>query len=273
MLSKVSSAIAWLLAADYAVLGLCLFLAPDRSSAAFAWKISPLVAMTVGAWCLGNAFAAGVVAKRRQWKLVATTILYLAAFGIAQAAVVWNFRALLQLDGRPLSWLYLAALGISGLLTIAAAIDLARSPARRVAAAQIGGFSILLTLVFIGIVGYLGYYGLTVPPGGRGLHATIFPEVLSMFSVRSFGAFYLSLALAATPLPLIRRRAMFQTHAFALYGLLILITAAAANFPDAWHFSSEPHQLLYPGLYLLVGVVVGFYLLRYGTGSVQEPPS
>lgn len=40
------------------ILGLTMFLAPIWAAASFAWSVSPFVAMTIGAWCIGNAVIA-----------------------------------------------------------------------------------------------------------------------------------------------------------------------------------------------------------------------
>jgi cation transport ATPase len=124
--------------------------------------------------------------------------------------------------------------------------------------------------LFILVVGFLGCYGLLAPPGARGLNATIFPEILSMFSLRSFGVFYLTLALCTVPAFLSGRRSELLAHAFAMYGLIVFITIAAAAFPEIWRFAERPHQYIYPGIYLLVGLGAAGYLLRFGSGRVPH---
>ena len=42
----------------YIVLGLVLFAAPEWSASVFPWSVTPLVAMTIGGWTLGNGIAA-----------------------------------------------------------------------------------------------------------------------------------------------------------------------------------------------------------------------
>jgi hypothetical protein len=46
------------------VLGSLLFFFPTATSAGFAWKVSPFVTMTMGGWCLGNAWLAFIAGKR-----------------------------------------------------------------------------------------------------------------------------------------------------------------------------------------------------------------
>ncbi|MEA3156305.1 MAG: hypothetical protein QOK44_3894, partial [Betaproteobacteria bacterium] len=57
MLSPALRRLTYITALLYAVLGAVLFAAPVQTSTQFAWKVSPFVTMTIGAWCLGNAWA------------------------------------------------------------------------------------------------------------------------------------------------------------------------------------------------------------------------
>ena len=56
----------------------------------------------------------------------------------------------------------------------------------------------VFTAAFVIFVGFLGLYGILAPNGAVGTSGGIFPEVMSDFTLRSFGAFYLALALGAT---------------------------------------------------------------------------
>jgi hypothetical protein len=42
-------------------------------------------------------------------------------------------------------------------------------------------------------------------------------------------------------------------------------------FIGRFDFAHRPTQFIYIGIYVLVGAVVGVYLLRYGTGRDQKP--
>ena len=57
-------------------------------------------------------------------------------------------------------------------------------------------------------------------------------------------------------------------HGFASYGALGFITLAAIAFIGVFDFAARPTQLIYPGIYVLVGAIVAAYLLRYGIGRV-----
>jgi hypothetical protein len=87
-----------------------------------------------------------------------------------------------------------------------------------------------------------------------------------MLSLRSFGAFYLSLALGTVPLLAMRGLATGLNHAYAHYGLLVFITAAALVFIDRFDFSGRPTQVIYIAVYVIVALVTGIALIRHGSG-------
>ena len=265
-------ALLYLLTLLYLVLGLILFVVPAKAAGSFAWSVSPMVTMTIGAWCLGNAWGGFVAVKRSQWASALGVTVYFTCFGLLQAAVLFQFHQRLAL-GHPLAWLYVLALAVNCVFAVAAIVAWLRGGSAVVV--PVGRpFSILesgLTVVFILVVSFLGLYGLLATPGMRGLNATIFPEVLSPFTLRSFGAFYLSIALGVVPLLITRGVGNLLNHGYASYGALVFITVAALAFIGRFDFAHRPTQFIYIGIYVLVGAVVGVYLLRYGTGRDQKP--
>jgi hypothetical protein len=96
----------------FTLLGLPLFLSPQTSAPVFPWKVSTFVAMTIGGWCLGNAWLAWITARRWRGRLVYSALIFLGLFGFLELAVAAVFRDKLVL-AHPLSWLYLAALIVS----------------------------------------------------------------------------------------------------------------------------------------------------------------
>jgi hypothetical protein len=254
------------LAGLYTVLGAILFVAPTLVSAHFAWSVSPLVTMTMGGWCLGNAWVAFICARRADWATMAGAVLYLSVFGLMESAVVVAFRSRLLL-AHPLGWLYLATLLASCGFAVIGAIDWWRRPRGREAKGR-KPFLLERTyiVIFILFVGFLGIYGLTASQGMRGLNGGIFPEVLTPLSLRSFGAFYLALALSTVPLLFFPGVRAGLNHAYAFEGLIVFITIAALVFIRQFDFVARPTQLIYLGVYLLVGVINGAYLMRLGTG-------
>jgi hypothetical protein len=271
MISLAMRSLLYVLTGGYAVLGAVLFVAPQWAAAGnFAWNVSPFVAMTIGGWCLGTAWACLIVARRGDWPAMICPILYLSLFGLFETSVLIAFRERL-LIGRPLAWLYCATLAATCVFALMAAVDVMRNRVVLVALGpRMNATAVAITVSFILLVGFLGIYGLLAVPGMRGLNASIFPELLSPFSLRAFGAFYLALAIAVIPLLLARGIGNLVSHAFAMYALLIFITAAAFVFIGHFDFSARPTQLIYIGIYLLVAAAVGFYLLRYGTGAEMK---
>jgi hypothetical protein len=267
VISPVLRAFLYVLAAGYGVTGAILFVAPTWAAGNFAWRVSPFVAMTIGGWCLGNAWLALIAARRARWPVVLCSIVYLALFGLLEAGVLVTFRERVLL-GSPLAWLYLATIGATCLFALAALLDgLRKRPVMAAVGAPTGAVTAGLALGFILFVGFLGLYGLLSVEGMPGLNAGIFPERLTPFSLRAFGAFYLALAVAVIPLLFARGLDNVLTHGFAAYGLIVLITAAALVFIGQFDLAARPTQAIYIGVYLLVGATVGVYLVRYGTGA------
>ena len=112
MLTVTSRWLTYFTAILYAVLGAFLFFLPEQLAPVFAWKVTAFMTMTIGAWCLGNAWLAWISARRWEWRLVYSALIYLWLFGIFEMGVVIAFRAKLQLV-HPIAWLYLAALTVN----------------------------------------------------------------------------------------------------------------------------------------------------------------
>lgn len=272
MLSNTSRRLTYLLAVMYAILGAALFLFPEQLAPVFAWKVTAFMTMTIGGWCLGNGWLAWFAARRWKWELVEHALIYLWAFGWLEILVVIGFVDKLQL-AHPIAWLYLITLGLNGVIAILGIIDWLRirpHSTEEMPPVPTRVVRVLLVL-FILLVGFLGAYGLLARIGDPGTQGTIFPEVMSLFTLRSFGAFYLSLTIGVIPLLWAMNRRSFLSHGFLSYGLLIFITAAAIIYLRLFNFSAHPLQILYIAAYVAVGIVIGFFLLREGTGLRQQP--
>jgi hypothetical protein len=113
----------------------------------------------------------------------------------------------------------------------------------------------------------LGLYGLTAQIGAPGTNAGIFPEVMSLFTLRSFGVFYFSLALGVVPYFWDRNLNAILHHSFAAFGLIVFITAAAFVYIHLFDFSNRPGGLLYFIAYLAVGIPLFFIFGKFGTGT------
>lgn len=267
MLSNTSRLFTYLLAILYAILGAFLYLFPAALAPVFAWKVTPFLTMTIGGWCLGNAWLAWVTARRWQWGLVFSTLIYLWVFGVGELLVLFNFRDRLVLS-HPVAWLYFITLIVNTIAALAGLVDVMRSrPARTFSGPRFPGFLLAAVVGFILFVGFLGLYGLTAQVGAPGTNGGIFPEVMSPFTLRSFGMFYSSLALAVVPFLGYRSLSALLHHASASYGLIIFITLAAFINLGLFDFTARPGGLLYFFAYLIVGIPLLFIFRKYGIGS------
>lgn len=266
MLSNLSRWLTYLLALLYVVLGALLFFLPETLASVFAWKVTPFMTMTIGGWCLGNAWLAWTVARRWTWSRVYTALLYLWLFGIGELLVLYAFRDKLVLQ-HPIAWLYLITLLVNVIAALLGIVDWIRiRPAREHNAKTTPGRYLFFTAFYVLFVGFLGLYGSTAQIGAPGTNGGIFPEVMSLFTLRSFGIFYFSLALAVVPLLWDRNLDTFLTHAIASYGLVVFITAAAFVYIRLFDFAAHPGGFVYFAAYVAVGIILLFEFRKYGTG-------
>jgi hypothetical protein len=260
----------YILAVLYAVLGFLLFLMPGQLAPVFAWKVTPFMTMTIGGWCIGNAWLAYVTARRWDWKLVYPALIYLWMFGLSEMAVLIAFRSKLALV-HPIAWLYFITLSVNVVAALVGIFDWFRlRPMRSSFGRETQPVHRIMALGFIIIVGTLAVYGLFAKVGDVGTNGGIFPEVMSPFTLRSFAVFYLSLTLGAIPLTRERSLSILLNHAYAAYGLVIFITAAIFVYINIFDFANKPGQLIYVGAYFLVGIPIFFVFLKAGTGLRQN---
>jgi hypothetical protein len=264
MLSTAARGLTYLLAVLYTILGGILFLLPAEMAPIFAWKVTPFMTMTIGGWCLGNAWLAWLVARRWDWGITHTGFVYLWLFGLLETGVLAAFRDKLQLS-HPIAWLYLATLLVNVLAALTGLWDWSRL--RPTAAASSGPEVFprarFFATVFVLFVIFLGLYGISVPIGGFATNGEIFPEPMTAFTLRSFAVFYLSLALASVPLLRQRSRDVFLFHACSFYGFIAFITTAAFWFLPLFDFPAFPVQVAYFAAYLVVGVPLLFVFRRF----------
>jgi hypothetical protein len=267
MLSNLSRWLTYLCALLYAVLGALLFILPEQLAPVFAWKVTAFMTMTIGGWCLGNAWLAYISARRWEWKLVFSSLIYLWLFGIGELIVLFVFRDKLKLE-HPIAWLYFITLIINVLAAFVGVFDYLRiRPSNKLSGIAITKVQSLPAVAFVLLVGFLGFYGLTAQIGDIGTNAGIFPEVMSLFTLRSFGVFYLSLALGVVPYFWNRSLNAILHHSFAAFGLILFITAAAFVYIGLFNFSEHPGGLAYFGAYLVVGIPLTLVFRKYGTGQ------
>jgi hypothetical protein len=266
MLSNTSRWLTYLLAILYTVLGGLLFLFSESLAPVFAWKVTPFMAATMGGWCLGNAWLAFFSARRWDWKLVYMAVVYLWIFGLAELAVLVAFRDKLVLQ-HPIAWLYFITICVNALAALVGVYDWLRlRPARISFGLQARTYHYVLISGFVLIVAVLAVYGLYAQIGDFGTNGGVFPEVMSLFTLRAFAAFYLSLCGSAALGLRERNLSTLLNYGFSSYMLVIAITAAIFVYFNLFDFADHPGQLIYVGAYFLVGIPLTITVIREGTG-------
>ncbi|RJP50015.1 MAG: hypothetical protein C4583_11425 [Anaerolineaceae bacterium] len=263
MLSPISRLLTYTCAVLYLIFGGLLFFIPESLAPVFAWKVTAFMTMTIGGWCLGNAWLAFVSARRWEWGIVHSALLYLWLFGILETGVLFLFRDKLNLS-HPIAWMYLATLLVNVLTALVGLVDWLRlRPSLDPSSPRISSGQTVTVILFVLFVGSLGIYGMIAQNGWVGTNGGIFPEVMSLFTLRSFGVFYFSLALAVVPYLWTKNFNALLHHSYASYGLIFFITAAAFVYLGLFDFAKNPGGLLYFAAYLGVGIPVFFVLLKY----------
>lgn len=266
MLSKLSRFLTYTLAVLYTVLGALLYFLPMTLAPVFAWKVTPFMTMTIGGWALGNAWLAWITARRWRWDRVYTSLLYLWLFGLGESLVLVNFGDKLVL-AHPIAWLYIITLIVNVLAAAIGFLDWLRlRPGLASGAQRFTVFQTAALIAFILFVGFLGLYGCLAQIGMPGTNGGIFPEVMSLFTLRSFGVFYLSLALGVIPHLWNQNPNAVLHHALAAYGLIFFIIIGAFVNIGLFDFSSRPGGALYFLAYLIVGIPLLFVFGKFGTG-------
>jgi len=222
--------------------------------------------MTMGGWALGNAWLAWITARRWQWNLVYSALLYLWLFGLGELFVLFNFRDKLVL-AHPIAWLYFVTLLINATAAVVGIVDWIRIRPPLSSAGL--GFTTLQNaalIAFILFVASLGLYGSFAQIGMPGTNGGIFPEVMSLFTLRSFGMFYLVIALSVAPYLWNKNVNAILHHSIASYGLIFFITIAAFVYLNLFDFATRPGGSLYFLAYLIVGIPLLFIFRKLGTG-------
>ncbi len=263
MLSSTSRTLTYGSAIDYLLVGTVLFFAPAWSAGQFPWNASPFVVMTIGGWCLGNAVFAWQSARSWDWRLIYPSLIYLWLFAIFEAAVMFTFRAKVHLDSV-IAVSYLAMVGINVLNALSGISDILRlRPSAAVEGAPVPGYVRGLTIIFTMVLSVLALGGLLAKAGGLSTEGGIFPEPLTLFSVRAFAAFFAAICLSA--LPLIWARNLTPMFSYGLAGIVLIVPILIAAFLnlDKFDFSGRPGGILYIGSYLFTLAVTAWGLWRY----------
>ncbi|MFN8381633.1 MAG: hypothetical protein U0V02_06825 [Anaerolineales bacterium] len=266
MLSNTSRLLTYACAVLYGVAGVLMYTMPEQIAPIFAWKVTGFMTMTIGGWCIGNAWLAYITARRWEWKLVYTSLIYLWLFGLGEITVLFSFRSKLAL-AHPIALLYLVALIVNAITSIFGIFDYLRlRPSNALSGPTITKAQHILAIAFVLFVGFLGFYGITAKIGDIGTNGGIFPEIMTLFTLRAFGVFYFSLALAVIPYLWDKNLNAILHHSIASYALVIFITIAAFIYIRLFDFAAHPGGSLYFIAYLAVGIPLIFTFRKLGTG-------
>ncbi len=263
MLSATSRALIRLSAICYLLLGTVLFLAPQWSSGQFPWNVSPFVVMTIGGWCLGNAVFAWQSARIWDWRMIYPSLIYLWLFGLFEGAVLLAFGDRVSV-GSLVAFGYMVTIGINVLAAWVGIADWLRlRPSTQVEGTPVPEYVRGLIIFFTFNLSILALGGLLAQAGGLSTEAGIFPEPLTLFTVRAFAAFFAAICLSA--LPLIWARNLTPMFAYGLAGIVLIIPILIAAFVnlDKFDFGSRPGGILYIGSYLFTLIVTAWGLWHY----------
>ena len=247
----------------YLALGLVLFAAPAWAASVFPWSVTPFVAMTIGGWAIGNGIGAWIASAPGPATRVMPVLVYLMAFAAAQLLVVIAFRSVLNL-GVILAVPYLLTLGFTLIASAFGILELRSATAIVVDVAKpLSRIVRLLLLALTAFVAALAIGGSIAGSGGLSTTGKIFPEPLTLFTVRAFAAFYFALALALAALLLRPSAASGFTLGIAGVALIIPILAAALLNLGAFDFGGRPLGILYLAAYLVVLAPAMAFLWRH----------
>jgi hypothetical protein len=247
----------------YLALGLVLFAAPEFAASTFPWSVSSFAAMTIGGWLLGNGAGLWFASAPGPAPRVMPVLAYVAAFAALELLVVIAFRGALRMDVL-LAIPYLLTLGVSLIAAAFGMLELRKGTA--VVVEEDEPLSArerwLLTglLVFVAALSVGGFLAGT---GGLSTTGQIFPEALTLFTVRAFAAFYLALAVGIGALLLRPGVASGYMLGIAGIALIIPILAAAVLNIGAFDFTGRPLGILYLAAYTVVLLPSIAFLVRH----------
>jgi hypothetical protein len=247
----------------YLALGLVLFAAPEFAASAFPWNVSTFVAMTIGGWMLGNGAALWFASAPGPAPRVMPVLAYVAAFAALELLVVIAFRGALRLEGL-LAIPYLLTLGVSLIASAFGMLELRTATA--VVVEDDEPLAPLVRRLLLGLLVFvtaLSVGGFLAGTGGLSTTGQIFPEPLTLFTVRAFAAFYLALAIGIGALLLRPGVASAVKLGIAGVALIIPILAAALLNFGAFDFAGRPLGILYLAAYTVVLVPAVAFLWRH----------
>jgi hypothetical protein len=270
MLSSVSRLLMRVVAVSFALLGLVLFLAPEWAAPNFLWGISPFVAMTMGGWYLGSAIMAWLAAWTWRWSSVRAAVVFVWSFALLEAGVLILHASAVRLTAM-LAVPYLLTIGLAAMTALIGIGEwLRRRPSDEPEGPPVPLLARIAIAAYVLFQPFLAVVALMGPRSA--INGTIFPEAITPFTLRAFGAFYLALGIAALPLLWARGSAPIIIYALGGFGLVLPILFASFWHFGAFDFSARPGGMFYLGAYLivLVGALLYWWLDR--RWRLGQPP-
>lgn len=265
MLGKTTRYLTYALSTAYAVIGAALFFAPEAQAPIFLWSVTGFMTMTIGGWCLGNAFLGFFAARNWQWKSVYPAMAYLWSFGILESVVMISFRDKLNF-GYPVAGAYAAAVVLNALSAIFGVADWLRVRPGSEKSEPMTSWMRALAVTTVLFVGFLAIYGLTAQKGMTATNGEVVPEALTVLTMRSVGSFFLALTIGMLPLLFEKNRGPFLSYGFLTLGLTVMVTLAAFVYFPQFNFGENPLGMFYIAAWV-VSIALTLSLLRkYGTG-------
>jgi hypothetical protein len=244
-------------------IGLVLFADPEFAGSAFPWTVTPFVAMTIGGWLLGNGAALWFASTPGPAPRIMPVLAYVAAFAALELLVVIAFRTALRLDAL-LTIPYLLALGVSLVATAFGMLELRSSTDIVVSDDEpLPTLDRRLLLGLLVFVTALGVGGFLAGDGGLSTTGRIFPEPLTLFTVRGFAALYLALAIGIGALLVRPGVGSAVMLGIAGISLIVPILIAAVLHLGAFDFTGRPLGILYVAAYAVVLVPSIVFVVRH----------
>lgn len=260
MLERAATWLLWLAATLFVVFGLAAFIAPGWASGQFPWNVGPFLAQTIGRWSLGTAAICAHAAWVGRVERVYPLLVYGWLFGIGQLVVVLFFADKLQ-TGHVLTYPYLGGLlALVGSAILGVSYWTSRRPDLGAGGGRVPSWGRLLTAVVAGFVLLLAVGTLLAGPDGAAARGDIFPEPMSLFSLRAFSAFLFALAAAQGSALLSRSVTPYFHLGRAGMYLIVPITLATLLNLSVFDFTGRPGGLLYLLAYVIVGIVLAIVL-------------
>jgi hypothetical protein len=267
MLSRGVRAVHRFTAVAYLGFGALLFLAPAWSAERFPWTVSPFVAMTIGGWCIGVTCFSWIGGRRGPVGAILPVLTFVWLFGLSEIVVLFLDKSAFKV-AAPLALPYVLSLcltlasggfGLLELIRRAAVREEIHEPHGGRLAGEVRALLLAIS-VGLGLLALGAGLAGTVGPATSG---KVFPEAVTLFTVRAFAALNLSLALGGFVAAVRWSRSASAWLALASVFLLVpTLVAALANL-DAFDFAGRPLGFLYVGGYAALLAAAALFLWRH----------